>query len=516
MKVFLAYPDRDLDPEAALPANADALTQDLGLDILLNAMAGGDRYLRHVARTAVLDSLEDPAVIRYRQAVLDDCLAYPELARGLYAIAVEAIEKERRAWGYTARYPVSLLRRSVQVMGEFVRLLQQLRAMGEEHASSLRSDGFRRLFAEVIRELDDAYLRETQAHLRRLEFRDGIRVSAELGPANRGTRYVLRRRVGRRGWRERIHLPEADSYTWELPPRDEAGSQALGELRSRGIALAADALARSVDHILSYFVQLRAELGFYVACLNLRDVLAAKGEPICLPEPLDRGRPGITAAGLYDVCLSLSLGRARAVANDVDADGRSLLVITGANRGGKSTFLRSLGQAQLMLQAGMFVAATSFRADLRTGLFTHFKREEDAELRSGKLDEELGRMSTIVDLVAPGSLVLLNESFASTNEREGSEIGRQIVRALLEAGVKVGYVTHMYDLAGGLAAERNGDALFLRAERLPDGRRTFRLVEGPPLPTSHGEDIYRRIFADAGAGATVSEADGPARPEEPS
>jgi DNA mismatch repair ATPase MutS len=184
----------------------------------------------------------------------------------------------------------------------------------------------------------------------------------------------------------------------------------------------------------------------------------------------------------------------RLVGSDLNADGKSLIVITGANRGGKSTFLRSLGLAQLMMQAGMFVAAEAFRSDVRAGLFTHFRREEDANLRSGKLDEELGRMSWIVDRVAPSSLVLLNESFASTNEREGSEIARQIVRALLEAGVKVGYVTHMFDLADGLHGEGRPDALFLRAERLPDGRRTFRIVEGEPLPTSHGIDVYRRVF----------------------
>jgi DNA mismatch repair ATPase MutS len=151
------------------------------------------------------------------------------------------------------------------------------------------------------------------------------------------------------------------------------------------------------------------------------------------------------------------------------------------------------------MQCGLFVAADTFRADVRRGLFTHFRREEDASLRSGKLDEELGRMSSIVDQVNAHSLVLLNVSFASTNEREGSEIARQIVHALVDAGVKVGYVTHMFDLADGFAQERAGAALFLRAERLPDGGRTFRVVEGEPLPTSHGMDVYRGIF-----GATPS------------
>jgi DNA mismatch repair ATPase MutS len=195
------------------------------------------------------------------------------------------------------------------------------------------------------------------------------------------------------------------------------------------------------------------------------------------------------------------------VGNDVDADGRRVLMVTGANRGGKSTFLRSLGQAQLMMQAGMFVAAHSFRAEAVAGIFTHFKRGEDVSMRGGKLDEELARMSAIVDQLRRGSLVLFNESFASTNEREGSEIARQIVTALLESGVKLVYVTHLFDLAQGLYRTHARDALFLRAQRLADGRRTFRLLPGEPAPTSHGEDLYQRIFGD---GCTDQPADAPA------
>jgi DNA mismatch repair ATPase MutS len=149
----------------------------------------------------------------------------------------------------------------------------------------------------------------------------------------------------------------------------------------------------------------------------------------------------------------------------------------------------------------MFAPAEFVRAGPATGIFTHFKREEDVEMKSGKLDEELRRMRSVADQVGPGGLVLLNESFASTNEREGSEIARQIVSALLESGVKVVYVTHMFDLAESLYRAKRDSGLFLRAERLPDGRRTFRLMEGEPQPTSHGEDLYRRIFAPASTDA---------------
>ena len=148
-----------------------------------------------------------------------------------------------------------------------------------------------------------------------------------------------------------------------------------------------------------------------------------------------------------------------------------------------------------MLQCGLFVGADAFAADLCTGLFTHYKREEDATMKSGKLDEELARMSDIADAVAANALVLFNESFAATNEREGSEIARQVVRALLEKRVKVFFVTHLYDFAHGLVERATRDALFLRAERLPDGTRTFKLVKGEPLETSYGGDLYREVFA---------------------
>ena len=164
--------------------------------------------------------------------------------------------------------------------------------------------------------------------------------------------------------------------------------------------------------------------------------------------------------------------------NDVNADNKDLVIITGANQGGKSTFLRSVGVSQLMMQCGMFVPAESFCSNICEGLFTHYKREEDATMKSGKFDEELSRMSDIADNLTPNSMLLFNESFAATNEREGSEIARQIVCALLEERIKVFFVTHLYEFAHDLYDKDMENAIFLRAERQSDGGRTFKLIEG--------------------------------------
>ncbi len=488
---------REPGPPLAPTGNDAVLTQDLELETLWKAMAAGDEFLFEMAKRAVLSGLTDPEAIVYRQQVLADCLEHPEVIRQLYQLALEALENERTVGGlWSIVGPDQILSRSVRVLELHVDVLRRLRQTADQQAASFRSEGFTRFFAMLGRELADDYLKAVEQHLRELEFKRGVFESAELAKGFKGRRYIVRTPREQR-WTERLPFGNrAGSYSFTIPPRDENGFKSLEGIRGKGINLVANSVAQSADHVKSFFSMLRLELAFYLGCLNLHDRLAGKQEPVCFPEPLAAGQPTLTAQGIYDVCLTLHLEN-RVTGNDVNAEGKSLVMITGANQGGKSTLLRSLGLAHLMMQAGMFVGARSFRAGACTGVFTHNRREEDAAMESGKLDEELRRMSAIASQITRHSTLLCNESFASTNEREGSEIARQVVRAMLRKQIKVFFVTHMYDLAHSFYAQQPGDALFLRAERQPDGRRTFRLTEGEPLPTSYGEDSYRRIFGTA-------------------
>jgi hypothetical protein len=509
MKVFLMYRDRDFTASEAGVRNAPDLVQDLELEKVLETMAGGDKFLLEAARPALLASLGSVEAVLYRQHILTDCLQYPSVVREIYDIAVEAIEREKKAWGWmSARYPSGTLHRGIEVLEIFSDLLRKLRRVAGEKGASFRSPGFQRLFEMIATELDEEYMKTIDDHLVKLKFRGALVMTAALGTRNKGVDYVLRKPwFDRRRWWEKtrdwLTGRNNSQLYYEIPDRDEAGFRALSELTDEGISDVAAALAQSSDHILGFFSMLRLELAFYIGCINLRDRLLSKGERVCLPEPLPLGQATLAAQGLYDPSLSLRTAD-RVVSNAVQATDKTLMIITGANRGGKSTLLRSIGVAQLMMQAGMFVPAESFQADIRMNVFTHFKREEDASMKSGKLDEELRRITSIIDQVPSNSLILFNESFASTNEREGSEIARQIVRGLLESEVKVVYVTHMYDLSHGFYSADLKNAVFLRAERLSDGERTYRLSEGEPLPTSHGEDLYRRIFGEP-ADITISE-----------
>jgi hypothetical protein len=498
VKVHLLSPDRDFDFDfdAELPPGHQDLVQDLELAGLFAVLANGDKFLLEISARVLLSSVRELPGIRYRQQVLADCLAQPEVIRQLYAVATAALADKRQLWGgYGGSFqnPASNLSGAVSHLEAYLARLRELRHIADDHAAKFRSDGLRTLFATLRRDLDDDYFDEIEDHLRRLRFRGGVLISAQLGRDNSGTGFVLRApEQARRGWTERLGIGPRTSYSFTISPRDEAGGQILADLTNRGINQVANAAAQSADHIGSYFAVLRAELGFYVGCLNLADRLTAKGVPITVPEPAEPSAPVFSCRDLRDACLELQSDRP-VIGNDVQADGKSLVIITGANSGGKSTFLRSVGVAQLMMQCGLFVTARSYRASTDAGLFTHFTRAEDPGMTSGRLDDELRRMSVMAGQLTAHSLTLFNESFAGTNEHEGSEIAHQIVRALLDADVRVFFVTHRFGFADRIRRQRASTSLFLRAGRGSDGRRTYQLAVKDPLPTSYGEDLYDKL-----------------------
>src|SRR5579883_253857 len=278
--------DRDFDHKEALPWNEVALSQDLGLTVLFEAMAQGDKLIFEVARQALLASLSDCDAIKYRQDILRDCLNNSEVVVGLYNLTGEVLERERREYfGIYRSSPGMVLYRSRSVLEMLISMLFRLRGIAGEHATTFRSDGFSRLFEMLLSELDDAFFAAAQGHLKRMRFRSGVLLSAELGRGNKGVNYLLRRPPEPRNWNEWLFGPKPAGYTFQLHPRDESGARVLSELQDRGINLVANALAQSVDHILSFFTMLRIELAFYVGCVNLHNSLSRLAEPVCFPTP---------------------------------------------------------------------------------------------------------------------------------------------------------------------------------------------------------------------------------------
>jgi DNA mismatch repair ATPase MutS len=487
MKANLMFRDRDFDPKAKPCSGYEDLTKDLELDRLLANMAQNDEIIADACSAALFNPLDSPESIdeiRYRQENLLDALHNPDAVRRLYKITEK---KEKVTWYWlSSKYLSSVFSSAVGLLKVYIEMLMELRLVADEYLTGFRSEGFINLLTMIQRELSDEYFAEVSAHLNDLKDGKGTLISCTLGNNLQGVGYVLRRKNPINFWRRWLFSP---SFT--VAPRDDAGTRDLDNRCDRAINEAANALAQDAEHLESFFAMLRSELAFYVGCLNLSDRLRALGMPVCIPKILPLERQDRTWRGLYDASLAL-VKNAAVVGNELETAGKRLYIITGANQGGKSTFLRSIGQAQLMAQCGMFVGAESFTVPIRRGIFSHFKREEDPSLKSGHLDEELSRMNGIAGHLQNRSMVMLNESFASTNEREGSEICRQITQAFVENGIEVFSVTHLYTFAAAFL--NDNETQFLWAERLQSNERTFKVIPGKPLQTAFGIDLYDKVF----------------------
>lgn len=487
MKVYLMYNDRDFDVKSEPCFSKDVLASDLELNRIIINMAQDDDIIYEACDAALFHPMKSVEDIKYRQRILNDAINNPDTVRQLYEITIETEKQRRSSWRWLASpYLSSTFSSSIELLKLYTEMLMKLRLIADSSITSFRSDGFRNLFSMLQMELSDEYFEEIHSHLKDLKDGDDILISSKMGNYLQGAGYVLRRKKRKGFW---WHWHFAPSFT--ISERDDSGATDLGKRRDRAINEATNALAQAAEHLESFFARLRSELAFYVGCLNLYESLKVIKLPVCIPTLLPLNSKCRSWNELYDVSLALEKKR-DIVGNELRADDKQLYIITGANQGGKSTFLRSIGQAQLMAQCGMFAGAEVFSAPVRCDIFSHFKKEEDTAMKSGKLDEELSRMSDIADHLECGALVLFNESFASTNEREGSEICSQITRALIENGIEIFSVTHIHTYAAAFLGDK--ETQYLRAQRLEGGERTFKIVPGEPLQTAFGEDLYKKIF----------------------
>lgn len=184
------------------------------------------------------------------------------------------------------------------------------------------------------------------------------------------------------------------------------------------------------------------------------------------------------------------------VGNDLDFDAEHrIYILTGANRGGKTTITQAVGMAFLLAQGGIYVPAGSFAFSPADNIFTHYPADENQTMDLGRLGEESKRFREIFIQATPRSLLLLNESFSTTSFEEGFFIARDVVRILLKMGVRTIFNTHMHKLAREVdrlneeSSESKAASLITETE---DGKRSYRLRVAPPEGLSYAHDIAEK------------------------
>lgn len=245
------------------------------------------------------------------------------------------------------------------------------------------------------------------------------------------------------------------------------------------------------------FVSLMPEIIFYIRFSELCDKIMAKGLPLCKAEIASKEERSCSAKDIYNLKLAI-----RAVNGETDPivkndfyfndDGR-IYILTGPNRGGKTTITQAVGLAFLLAQNGIYVPASHIKLSPCDNIFTHFPADENDTVDLGRLGEESKRLADIFSSATKYSLLLLNESLATTNVAEGLYIARDVLKSMRYLGVRSIFNTHMHDLARNLNEindEIQGDSkIESMVTGVENGSRSFKIFIAPPQGVSYAKDI---------------------------
>jgi DNA mismatch repair ATPase MutS len=218
----------------------------------------------------------------------------------------------------------------------------------------------------------------------------------------------------------------------------------IENLMERGVLNMYSVISAINYHILNFCGKLTRQLLFYSAAIKIVNFSKLIGCNIIYPQFQSKV---IKAKALYDFGLLVAYRSDKEIIpNDFLEENDEFFIISGANQGGKTTFLKSIGIAQLFSQNGLPVFAKEYDCPVYKSIISHFPNDEDEALSHGKLAEEMTRFHDTLPLMKDNALVLLNESFATTTEKEGYEIIIDVLKALSKVRPSLFFVTHNFEL----------------------------------------------------------------------
>ncbi len=457
---------------------------DLNLDQVLAALVAGRE--EYDLEPFFYAPLGDVGAVRYRHQVLRD-LEKSDVRASVQAFA-QAMRRMREHLAqadklYYPRQKQAWLLDAVEIYCQAVRSLAE-----ELERVELRSRGFRglrdylteyvtsRRFRSLAEETEA--LKKAVAGVRYAVRIHGARVT--VGPYNGEADYSAEVEQTFAKFRQGA----VKSYLVQLPDWVE-----MNHVEARILDLVArlypdvfgplgDYCARHRRYLDSTISRFDREVQLYLAYLELCDRLQEAGLPFCYPSVSARCKEVAVEDG-FDLALAGRLvaeGRT-VVLNSFSLQGpERVIVVTGPNNGGKTTFARMVGQLHYLASLGLPVPARRARLFLPDRLFTHFQREEEIETLTGKLEDELVRARHILDRASSSSLIIMNESFSSTTLNDALVVGSEVMRRILDLGCLGVYVTFVDEIASLSEA-----TVSMVSQVVPEDptQRTFKLVRMP-------------------------------------
>ena len=479
----------------------------------------------------------DPAVIAYRQDVIEDLWDHAAFREGLEALlpSVGALDSYRSSFD-RKRSTFQDVTWRLGELDHFVSCVSGLNDLFKAVGEGVRAEGWRTLRSLIAQTADDPVYRNLTRELpgmldtlrTKASVTIGVNLDSQLRPVAATLLSVNARRFTSSSFLDRLLGRETDEFKGIGPlhsvPKLDPGPGIPGLAGGRqdvnplmvplfsDLARVLDSVCRPIARTLRRYVTVQSgflatlsgDMTFYLAAIRLMERLRGRGLPVCRPgiTPMDERVGELREA--YNLNLALNGagqkdGADRIVRNDVCMDrDRRISILTGPNQGGKTTYTQMVGLCQILAQAGLWVPAADARISPVDNIFTHYPIEESLAKATGRFGDEAQRLGQIFKRATRHSLILLNESLASTSPGESVYLAQDISRILRRMGTRAIFATHLHELAAAvpqLNAEADGDSglVSLVASRLRDGedgdQRSYKILPGPPMGRSYAREI---------------------------
>ena len=465
----------------------------------------------------------DPAVMKYRMEAFDDMLGNPIIAKTLgrlIPILSDILELRRldADSGDTASYLSSLTEIEL-----YISSIEVLHSGFAQVRSKLHSRAFTALSDRIIELAESDYYMELNEKLNALtaRVRDiksvtiGVNLDAQLRPSTAGVLSInpepfrsgdVLEKILRLNFKDDEYTCIASLVPFGKKQSDNqkmalslAFNSAINEVYKSSLHSWKKIVQQYVLDNTDFLLNLMPEIEFFVKGTEFQQRLLERGCKLSIPDIAPAGERVFVAKHLYNARVALKV-EGEIVDNDISFDDRArVYVLTGPNRGGKSVITCAVGQAQAMMQLGMYVPASEARISPADAIYTHFTTGADDTIDKGRLGEECARMREIFDKITPFSLALLDESFSSTGSYEASYIAAEALTAFSRIGCRCLFATHLHELASRLdeinaraGADGGGYIDSLVAGIEGEGRRSFKIYRAKPDGKSYARDIAEK------------------------
>lgn len=513
--ISLLWPGK---PQPSIDGGMDWVN-DLGLEGLISRLSPDRRYQPFVRQT-LSQLVSDPQVIAWRQNVMRDFLNNPDLVAAVEGL-LSGFSNLRHGGAFLGTRKRSYLLEVSDKLSELDLYTDIVERLSDALAkSNLESSALLTLRHNLKALLEDESFVALRAELPGLRapldnigsLTIGINLDLRLQPESAVLLAIndfklgepvslLERLIGSRtdelqdtGIAELHHLIRDPDQRLFSPL-----FQDLDRLLNAVAQPIARALTRYSRASSDTLVKLEYEFYYFIAAIRFVSDFKKQKIPFVLPEIASETDCLLKIDGLRNVNLMMKQAD-EVVANDVSfgEDGR-IAILTGPNSGGKTTYLQSIGMAQVMFQGGMAIPADAAKMTPADQILTHFPRLETRE--QGRLAEEATRLRLVFQRVTGNSLVLLNETFSSTASGEAVYLAQDILSALRNIGARAIYATHFVELVDhiedilrGIDGRSDLFSLVAGVDLTDDGETlpTFKISRGDPLGRSYAEEIAKR------------------------